>query len=142
MPEQKTLPTGETFDTWLATLEPVRRREEAPILDQAFRRATGFEPQLWRGGIVGYGRYDYTYDSGHSGTSIATGFAPRKAKLSFYIMPGYADYGTILDRMGKHTLGKACVYVNKIADIDLDVLEELIRVGVGDLSKRWPVYPA
>lgn len=89
--------------------------------------------------MIGYGRYDYEYKSGHSGSFFATGFAPRKAKLSIYIMPGYQDYGFILDRLGKHALGKSCLYINKLADVDTDVLKELVRAGLDDLGKMYPV---
>lgn len=96
---------------------------------------------LWNGGMLGYGRYDYTYETGRTGTWFATGFAPRKAKLSIYIMPGYTDFGPILDRLGKHKKGKSCLYLNKLEDADLDVLAELIRAGLSDLATRWPVHP-
>jgi hypothetical protein len=124
---------------FLAAVEPQRRREEGARLDWLFRAVTGWQPTLWRGGMVGYGAYDYTYDSGHSGTWFATGFAPRKAKLSIYIMPGYAEYDDILARLGKHSRGKSCLYLNKLEDADLDVLAELIAVGVEDLAGYWPV---
>lgn len=91
--------------------------------------------------MVGYGSYQYTYKSGREGTWFATGFAPRKAKLSIYIMPGYTDFSDILSRLGKHKIGKACLYANKLGDIDEDVLEELIRSGVQNLSEQWPVSP-
>ena len=141
MADLKTRPTGQALDAWMAEIEPQRRRDEAPVLDRVFRDATGFAPQLWSGGIVGYGTYDYTYASGRSGTWMATGFSPRKAKLSIYIMPGYAEFGPILARLGKHSKGKSCLYVNKLADIDLDVLAELIRSGLRDLATHWPVRP-
>ncbi len=96
---------------------------------------------MWGPSIVGYGRYHYRYKSGREGDFLATGFSPRKAALSIYIMPGYADFGDILSRLGKHKLGKSCLYVNKLADIDLDVLAELIRAGLEDLEKHWPVEP-
>lgn len=126
---------------FLARVEPARRKREAALLDQFFQRVTGFAPVLHGGGMLGYGRYNYTYESGHSGTSLATGFAPRKAKLSIYIMPGYQDYGEILSRLGKHKMGKACLYLNKIEDADLVVLEELVRAGLRDLGKSWTVQP-
>lgn len=126
---------------FLDQVEPARRHREAAELDQFFRRVTGFAPVLYRGGMMGYGRYHYTYESGRSGASLATGFAPRKAKLSIYIMPGYVDYGDILARLGKHTMGKACLYLNKLEDADLNVLEELVRAGLHDLGKRWQIEP-
>ncbi len=140
MAEPKTKPIDEDFDAWLATVEPRRQAETVTLID-LFSSTTGFKPRLWSGNMVGFGRYDYTYASGRSGTWFATGFAPRKAKLSIYIMPGYADFGPILDRLGKHTIGKSCLYVNKLPDIDLGVLSELIRAGLDDLGKRWPVLP-
>jgi hypothetical protein len=97
---------------------------------------------MWGPSMVGYGSYAYRYESGHGGTALATGFSPRKAELSIYIMPGYQDYGAILTRLGKHRLGKACLYVRKLSDIDLGVLEELIRAGLDDLGKLWPVRPS
>ncbi len=139
MAEAKTGPTGEDFETWAAQVEPERRRQEVPKLDAIFRAATGFAPVMWTGGIVGYGRYDYMYASGHGGTYFATGFAPRKARLSVYIMPGYADFGAILARLGKHSLGKSCLYFNKLADVDEAVLGELIEAGLEDLRTHWPV---
>jgi hypothetical protein len=115
-----------------------RRAEEAPALDALFQRASGFSPKLW-GTVVGYGAYDYTYASGRSGTSFATGFSARKAKLSIYIMPGYADFDEILARLGKHKMGKACLTINKLPDIDLQVLEELVQAGLRNLAKSWEI---
>lgn len=96
---------------------------------------------MWGPSIIGYGQYHYVYDSGRQGDFLATGFSPRKARHSIYIMPGYADFGDILARLGKHKMGKSCLYVNKLADIDLDVLAELIRAGLADLDKKWPIQP-
>lgn len=127
--------------TFLCEDVPARRRDEAPRLDALFRAVTGWHPTLWRGNILGYGRYDYTYASGRTGTYFATGFAPREARMSVYIMPGYADFTPILARLGKHKIGKSCLYINKLEDIDLDVLEEVIRAGLADLRARWPVHP-
>ncbi|WP_370399089.1 DUF1801 domain-containing protein [Sulfitobacter sp. JB4-11] len=127
--------------TFLQQVTPARRHAEARQLDALFRRATGWKPVFWSGEMLGYGTYDYTYASGRSGTMLATGFAPRKAKLSIYVMPGYADFGSILARLGKHTKGKACLYLNKLADADEAVLEELIRAGLEDLARRWHVKP-
>ncbi|WP_121063423.1 DUF1801 domain-containing protein [Chachezhania antarctica] len=128
-------------ERFLEALAPAAKAADARVLDGLFREVTGFAPLLWRGGMLGYGLYHYTYQTGHSGTSLATGFSPRAKAHSIYIMPGYQDYGQILDRLGKHRTGKACLYVNKLADIDLDVLRELIATGLRDLETRWPVHP-
>lgn len=128
-------------DAFLNAVVPERRNREGHALNALFQEVTGWQPRFYKGGMVGYGRYDYTYASGRSGSFFATGFAPRKAKLSIYIMPGYADFGEILGRLGKHKIGKSCLYLNKLEDADLDVLAELIRAGLADLATRWPVQP-
>ena len=127
---------------FLDSIEPDRRRDEARALDALFRRVTGWTPRLWSGSILGYGAYEYRYESGREGTSLATGFSPRKAKISLYIMPGYADFSPILARLGKHSTGAACVYANKLADIDLDVLAELIKAGLDTLAASHTVRPS
>ena len=94
---------------------------------------------MWGPTLIGYGEYHYTYDSGRTGDMLATGFSPRKANLVLYIMPGYANFQGILDRMGKHKLGKSCLYINKLADVDMAVVEEIVKAGLDDLATRWPV---
>jgi hypothetical protein len=106
-----------------------------------FREITGWQPRMWGPSIIGYGAYHYTYDSGRSGDFLATGFSPRKSNLSIYIMPGYADFSDILVRLGKHKIGKSCLYINKLADVDMNVLQVLVRAGLKDLGTKWPVRP-
>lgn len=140
MPSNKTLPTGASVASFLAAVPPVQA-QDALRLEALFRKATGFVPKMWGSSIVGYGRYRYRYASGREGEFLATGFSPRKASFSLYIMPGYQDYSAILSRLGKHKTGKSCLYLNKLADADLAVLEELIRQGLKDLNAIWPVEP-
>ena len=142
MTENKTRPTEASVADFLAGVEPARKRDDALALDRLFRRVTGWQPRLWGPSMIGYGEYHYVYDSGREGDFLATGFSPRKTSLVVYIMPGYADFGDILARLGKHKLGKSCLYINKLADIDESVLEELIRAGLDDLATRWPVSPS
>lgn len=141
MAKNKTQMTPAPVSTFLEQVEPRRRAEDSQVLNGVFQRVTGFAPRMWGTSIVGYGRYHYRYASGREGESLATGFSPRKAALSIYIMPGYADFGSLLDRLGKHKIGKSCLYVNKLDDIDIDVLSELIRAGLADLATYWPVHP-
>ena len=135
----KTQATAASVKAFLDAVEPERKHEEARQLDELFRKVTGWQPRMWGPSMVGYGEYHYTYASGREGDFLATGFSPRKAKHSIYIMPGYGDYGPILERLGKHSIGKSCLYVNKLADIDLDVLAELIEFGLKDLAEKYPV---
>ncbi|MEM6382565.1 MAG: DUF1801 domain-containing protein [Pseudomonadota bacterium] len=137
--QNKTQATDNDVSTYLATVEPEQKRADASALDTLFRRVTGWEPVLWSSNMVGYGRYRYRYASSHEGEWFATGFAPRKANLSIYIMPGYADFGDILSRLGKHKKGKSCLYLNKLADADETVLAELIAAGLADLRAKWEV---
>ncbi|TCL08420.1 uncharacterized protein DUF1801 [Shimia isoporae] len=139
MSGNKTVPTGQDVPAFLATIEPARRRDDGLALLDLFGRVTGFEAKMWGPSIVGFGRYHYRYESGRTGDFLATGFSPRKANLSIYIMPGYQDYSDILDRLGKHKMGKSCLYINKLADVNMEVLEELIRTGLRDLNAKWPV---
>lgn len=142
MVKQATRPTGEDVAAFLDAATPPVRADEGRALDVLFRRVTGWQPQMWGASMVGYGSYAYTYASGHGGTWFAAGFSPRKAELSIYIMPGYQNYGPVLARLGKYRLGKSCLYVRKLADIDQQALAELIATGLRDLSSIWPVSPS
>jgi len=139
MSDNKTQPTIISPAEFIASVEPDRRRKEGEILLELFEKTTGWKPKMWGPSIIGFGEYHYKYETGREGDFMATGFSPRKAKLSIYIMPGYSDYGSIMQRLGKHSVGKSCLYINKLDDIDLDVLAELIETGVKDLSKKYPV---
>jgi hypothetical protein len=139
MAENKTQATAQSPSDFIAAVEHPTRRADAQVLDAMFREITGWQPQMWGPTLIGYGSYHYTYDSGRSGDFLATGFSPRKANLVLYIMPGYTDFAPILSRLGKHKLGKSCLYINKLADVDLDVVRELVRAGLDDLATRWPV---
>ena len=138
----KTTETDASVAEFLASVEHPVRRADALALDAMFREVTGFEPRMWGPTIVGYGRYHYVYDSGREGDFLATGFSPRKANLSLYIMPGYAEMGDLLDRLGKHKMGKSCLYINKLADVDMDVLRQIVRRGLDRLHAIWPVEPS
>lgn len=139
MAQNKTQATEADVAAFLKAVEHPVRRADALALDGLFRRITRWVPRLWGPTIVGYGQYHYRYDSGREGDFLATGFSPRKANMVLYIMPGYGEMGDLLDRLGKHKLGKSCLYINKLDDVDLDVVEEIIRAGLDDLATRWDV---
>ena len=142
MSGNKTQPTTQSVDAFLEGVEPERKREEARTLDALFRGVTGWQPKMWGPSIIGYGSYAYRYESGREGEFLATGFSPRTAAHSIYILPGYTDFQPLLDRLGKHRHGKSCLYVNTLADIDLEVLAELIKAGLDDLGRRYPITPS
>lgn len=138
----KTEATDVEVQAFLEAVDHPVRRADALALDGMFRRITGWAPKMWGPTIVGYGAYHYVYDSGREGDMCATGFSPRKSNLSLYIMPGYQDFGELLAQLGKHKTGAACLYINKLADVDMGVLEQIVRAGLKDLDARWPVTPA
>lgn len=137
----KTTPMTETAEAFLDRVEPAGRQAEARRLDAIFRGVTGFSPVVWGGSMLGYGRYAYRYASGHSGEAMATGFAPRKAEVVVYILPGYADFGAILADLGPHKLGKSCLYLRHPDRVNEAALRRLIRAGLDDLATRWTVEP-
>ena len=142
MAEMKTKPTEITVADYIAAVEPATKREDAKVLDALFRKVTGEPATMWGPSIVGYGQYHYRYASGHEGDMCRAGFSPRKAKHSLYMMCGSpneeAQFAPLLARLGKHSRGKGCLYVNKLADIDLGVLEEMIALGWKNSFERYP----
>lgn len=127
MAELKTQPTDESVVAYLNSVENERRREDSFQVLQLMKEITGEEPQMWGDSIVGFGSYHYKYASGRQGDWFITGFAPRKQALTLYIMSGFDDYDALLDDLGKHRTGKSCLYINKLDDVDMDVLRELVR---------------
>lgn len=138
MSEPKTKPGTQSVAAFLAALPDAQKRNDSKVVAAMMRRATGCKPELWGGSIVGFDRYRYRYDSGREGEWPLVGFSPRKQALVLYIMPGFADYDGLLARLGKHTTGKSCLYLKRLADVDLDVLEVLIRASVAAMRERRP----
>ncbi|WP_298304354.1 DUF1801 domain-containing protein [uncultured Erythrobacter sp.] len=144
MSENKTKPTQVSVEDFIEAVEPAAKREDAKVLDALFRKVTGEEPQMWGPSIIGYGSYHYKYESGREGDMCRSGFSPRKAKHSLYLMGGYCDDITakkreaFLKRLGKHKTGASCLYVNKLADIDLQVLEEMIATDWETMNRIYP----
>jgi len=135
----KTKPTKISVTRFIAKLDNDVRREDAKKLLKLFEKATGWKAQMWGPTIVGFGAYEYTYESGRSGSICVVGFSPRKANLVVYAFdfPGKAD---LLEKLGKHKGGlKQCLYINKLADVDATVLEKIVKGGVAATKRVWPV---
>ncbi|MXQ07807.1 DUF1801 domain-containing protein [Alphaproteobacteria bacterium GH1-50] len=124
----------------IAALTDDTRKQDALALDALFREVTGFQPRLW-GEKIGYGKYHYRYDSGREGDWLATGFGIGKREFSIYILPGYTEFPSLAARLGPHRRGKSCWYVKRMDEIDTEALADLIRSGLDDLAKTWPVEP-
>ena len=140
--ENKTRPTEVTPDSFLETVEPAKKREDGKALLELFARVTGLKPKMWGPSIIGYGRYHYKYDSGREGEFMLTGFSPRKANLVMYIMPGYRSDAMQdkLARLGKYKLGKSCLYINKLSDVDTGVLAEIITDGLAHMRETYETW--
>jgi hypothetical protein len=135
--EPKTKQTAVSPRDFIAALEEGPRKRDAEKLLPWMEKVTGLKACMWGPSIIGFGRYAYTYDSGHSGEMCLTGFSPRKANMVLYILPGYRDISEKLARLGKHKTGKSCLYINKLADVDLDVLEEIVRDGIAFMRNAY-----
>ncbi|CAG9610153.1 DUF1801 domain-containing protein [Pseudoneobacillus rhizosphaerae] len=138
MYELKTKETDSSVIEFIENVDSVKKREDAYQLLDIFTETTGFEAKMWGPSIIGFGSYHYKYDSGHEGDAPLVGFSPRKAKISLYFAPGETKREELLKFFGKHTTGKACVYINKVTDIDTEVLKELIHQSVKFLQEMYP----
>jgi len=138
MAEQKTKPTEQSVEGFLDKVSSEKVRDDCFTLIQLMKKITGAPPKMWGPSIIGFGKYHYRYDSGHEGYSCLTGFSPRKANISLYVIPGFSQSPDLLKKLGKHKAAKGCVYIKKLEDVDLSVLEKLIRSSVDFLKKKYP----
>ncbi len=127
MAANKTQKTSASATRYLESVENPRRRRDGFAILQMMREITGLEPNMWGSSIIGFGEYHYKYESGREGDFFLTGFSPRKQNISLYIMSGFEEYEGLMSKLGKHRTGAACLYINKLADIDVEVLRELIK---------------
>lgn len=138
MAEIKTKENDASVLDFLSSVENERRRVDSLELKKLFDEATGMEAKMWGDSIVGYGKYHYKSDrSSQEGDWPLTGFSPRKQNLTVYIMPGFQDYGNIIEKIGKcKTSTGSCMYINKLSDVDTELLKNLIALSVKDMKKR------
>ncbi|MGO4498434.1 DUF1801 domain-containing protein [Paenibacillus sp. 2RAB27] len=125
---------------FIENVESAKKREDAYQLLDIFTEVTGYEAKMWGPSIIGFGTYHYKYASGHEGDAPLVGFSPRKAKISLYFATGDTDREELLMQFGKHEAAKACVYINKVADINVDILKALISQSVTFLQERYPSH--
>ena len=130
MAELKTQKTDASVKNFLNKVENEKKREDAFAIPDLMREVTGQEPAMWGASIVGFGAYKYKYASGREGEWPVVGFSPRVRNLTLYIMSGFDNYEELLSNLGKYKTGKACLYINKLADVDQDVLRELVKESV------------
>jgi hypothetical protein len=138
MAQNKTQPTAADVEAFLAAIDPPARQADARAVAEIMQRVSGWPPRLWGPSIVGFGTYHYRYDSGREGDGPRIGFSPRKAALTLYIMGGFARQQDLMDRLGTHTTGKACLYLKRLSDVDLSVLEELVAESLAHMRRTYP----
>ncbi len=136
--ELKTKAGAVSVDDFLATVEPPNRRADGLALCEFMTRVTGEPPVMWGPSIVGFGKYRYTYASGHSGEMCKVGFSPRKSALVLYVKGTGEDRPDLVAALGKVKPGKGCIYVSKLADVDLGALEVMVRASMASIAERYP----
>lgn len=134
----KTVATKASVSRFIDALDDPERRRDCKALLKLMRRITGEKPVLWGDSMIGFGVFRYGRRSGEEFEYFRTGFSPRKQALTIYILPGYTDFSAILARLGPHKTGKSCLYLKRLGDVDLAVLEELVRAGYKDINERFP----
>ncbi|MCJ0932385.1 DUF1801 domain-containing protein [Virgibacillus halodenitrificans] len=136
--ELKTKENDENVIEFIEKVENNRKREDAYKLLEIFTETTGYEAKMWGDSIIGFGSYHYKYKTGHEGDAPLVGFSPRKARISLYFATGDIEREKLLESLGKHKSGKACVYINKVEDVNIHVLKELIERSITFLRKTYP----
>ena len=134
MAELKTKENDQSVEVFLAGIEDAQKQQDCRTLVAIMQEATGAAPRMWGDAIVGFGHYHYKYASGREGDWFLTGFSPRKQNLTLYIMAGFDHYDALLARLGKHSIGKSCLYVKRLADVDMPVLTELVVESVAHMQ--------
>jgi len=137
MAELKTKPTEESVEKFLKSIADADTRADCQVVFQMMKQATKAEPKMWGASIVGFGTYHYKYASGREGDWPLTGFSPRKQSLTLYIMPGFARYEELMQKLGKYKTGKSCLYIKKLADVSMSVLKQLVKQSVDYMTKAY-----
>ena len=133
MAELKTKPNQSSVLDFLNTVKNEKKRADSFEILDLMREVTGVEPIMWGDSIIGFGTYHYKYASGREADWFLTGFSPRKQSLTLYIMSGFSDYDQLLGQLGKYKTGKSCLYINKLEDINMDILRDLVEQSVGHM---------
>ena len=138
MAQTKTKPTGASVDAYLASKGSPEQLADCQVIMAICKRVTKQQPKMWGPSIIGYGSYTYRYASGHSGDACLTGFAVRGKELVVYVMAENPEQVDLLAKLGRHKMGKGCLYFKRLADLDVKVLEALIAGSVAEVKRRYP----
>jgi hypothetical protein len=137
MAELKTKVNDASVDKFLRGVTDETKREDSYKIVAMMKKATQAEPKMWGTSIIGFGDYHYKYESGREGDYFLTGFSPRKQNLTLYILGGFDEHEELLNKLGKYSLGKGCLYIKKLEDVDTKVLNELVRRSVKKIAKAY-----
>ena len=135
--ELKTKPNKASVDKFIKAVKEEKRRDDCFQVLDIMKKITKEEPIMWGPSIVGFGSYHYKYESGREGDMCITGFSPRKQNLTIYILPGFKRYSELMKKLGKHKTGSSCLYINKLENVDLKVLKQLITESVKYMKKTY-----
>ena len=138
MAQLKTQKTKASVEEFLSAVENEKRRQDARTVMKLMQRITGCRPRMWGPSMIGFGSYRYQNVSGRGGEWFLTGLSPRKQALTVYIMAGFSNYDALLGRLGKFKTGKSCLYINKLEDVDLSTLEQLITESFSYMKEKYP----
>lgn len=138
MAKNKTTETQNSVIDFINTVEDLTKRNDSFELVKLMQEQTGYEPKMWGPAIIGFGSYHYKYASGHEGDAPLVGFSPRKDAISLYLCSSFESKEELLSKFGKHKAGKGCIYIKKIADIDIEILKKMISYSVENLNKLYP----
>jgi hypothetical protein len=138
MAKNKTVETENSVAEFLAVISDVKRREDSTFVIDLLSKLSGFEPKMWGSSIVGFGIYHYKYESGHSGNAPLAGLASRKNALTVYLASNFEEKEALLSQLGKHKSSKSCLYIQKIEDIDIDILSQLVQKSIEQIRELYP----
>ncbi len=137
MNENKTQATDASVDTYLSAIDNDERRQDCTTIARLMSAITKTPPRMWGGSIVGFDTYHYRYESGREGDGAVTGFSARKGDISVYLVASGAEQDQLLAKLGRHKMGKSCLYIRRLADVDIGILEQLIAGSVAEVKRRY-----
>ena len=139
MSENKTIPTEKRVQDYLSAIDQPQRKNDCSQICDLMSSITGKEPKMWGSSIVGFGTYEYKYDSGREGIMLTTGFSNRKQAITLYIMNGFKRYDELMNKLGKYKTGKSCLYIKRLSDIDINILSDLISQSVKAVEEKYTI---
>ena len=137
MTKNKTTQNASLVEDFINSVESEQKRKDSWDMIALMKKITGSEPRMWGSSLVGFGSYHYKYESGREGDFFITGFSPRKAAFTVYIMPGFSEYADLMEQLGPYKTGKSCLYIKNLDVVDLGILEQIISKSVEDMRERY-----